>query len=138
MLRPQETKMISDRSPGYWSTGIIVRHMNGKWAAAVKYFDDGFLDDSVDDKRISTEGELHTRYFVADGAHADGLTAAVDAVKADAERLGIRWTETPPPSVYMEGDGEHAAWPAPLGWRSRVNEQARRLGWRATYTTTNA
>ena len=128
--------MISKRGTGYWSTGIIVRHNNGKWAATVEYLDDGFADDRPDDMHISTEGKLHTRYLIGDGNHIDGLTAAIDAVKADAERLGIRWSTTPSPRIYMEDDGDDPNWPAPAGWRTLLNEQARRIGWEPLYATT--
>lgn len=128
--------MINKKGTGYWSIGIIVRHQFGKWAATVEYKDDGFADDSADDMVISTEGKIHTRYFVEDGKYVDGLTAAIDAVKADAERLGIRWITTAigGPHVHMEGDGNDPDWPAPDGWRDTVNAQSERLGWKPLYT----
>ena len=117
----------------YWATGITVRHHEGKWSATVEYLDAGFADDNADAQRVSTEGNLHTRYFLRDGEHASALTVAIDVVKADAERLGIVWG-TPGPFVYMKGDGEDETFPPPDGWRELVDAQARRLGWEPFYT----
>lgn len=126
--------MISTDS-GYWSTGITVSHNNGKWSASVNFLDDGFANDDPDAGAISTEGALHTRYFVTDGENIDGLTAAIDTVKADAERLGITWRrDVMSPGVYMRGDAEDPDWPAPAGWRELVNAQSERLGWTPIYS----
>ena len=78
---------------GYWATGIVVRYAySGSggygWQARVEFRDDGFAGDAHAG-RVSTEGRLNTRYFVVDSEGGGGLTAAVDAVKADAHRLGI-------------------------------------------------
>jgi hypothetical protein len=124
--------MISNDT-GYWATGITVKHHNGKWTASVTFHDNGFANDDPDAGRISTEGTLHTRYYIADGEQVDGLTAAIDAVKADAERLGIIWRT---PTVYMDQDGEGSDDSA--GWRSLVDSQAERLGWAPSYATLTA
>lgn len=117
----------------YWSTGILVRHDNGKWHATVEYFDNGFVDDNADDRRVSTEGKLHTRYYLRDGKHADALTIAIDTVKADAERLGITWRDVwateAKATIYMDDEET-----APAGWRELANAQARRLGWEPCYS----
>lgn len=119
---------------GYWSTGITVKHHNGKWAASVDFLDNGFANDDPDKGHISTEGKLHTRYFIADGEQVDGLTAAIDTVRADAERLGIIWrSDDDVPTIYMKGDGEDPEWPAPDGWHELVNAQAERIGWTPSY-----
>ena len=119
---------------GYWATGIIVRY---GWSARVEFFDDGFCSDDTDSGTISTEGTLKTRYYIreGDGADADGLAVAVDAVKTDTDRLGIRFWTAPPLSlhVYYEGDGEHEDWPPPAGWRELVDAQSIRLGWEGLY-----
>lgn len=129
---------------GYWATGITVRYgYSGSdlygWGAEVEFFDSGFCDDDTDSGAISTEGTLRTRYFVreGDGPDADALSAAVDAVKRDADRLGITWSAAPSPAtatVYYRGDGEDENYPPPDGWREMVNAQAGRLGWRPGYT----
>lgn len=126
--------MIGDR---YWATGIVVRYSDrhgGQWAASVNYLDNGFCDDDADRGVISTEGTLHTRYFVGNGERIDALTAVIDAVKADAERLGIEFrSATDGPNVFYQGDGEHDDWPPPDGWREMVDAQAIRIGWSAFY-----
>jgi hypothetical protein len=124
---------------GYWSTGITVTYNEGRWSASVKFFDNGFTDDNPDTGQISTEGTLHTGYFIADGEQVDGLTAAIDTVKRDAERLGIIWRQDGTmPTVYMKGDGEDPEWPAPDGWRELVDAHAERLGWMPCYRTLSA
>lgn len=131
--------MIGD---GYWATGITVKYgYSGSslygWSAKVDFYDSGFCDDDTDSGAVSTEGTLHTRYFVreGDGPDADGLAAAVDAVKRDAERLGIDFSrsEAVPPTVYYLLNGEDKDYPPPDGWRELVNTQARRLGWEPQY-----
>ena len=108
----------------YWSTGIIVaRHDANRWSAEVKFFDDGFCDNG------SSEGVLRARYL-------GPLSHVVDLVKADAERLGIRWGATPDlqPSIYYDGDGERSDLPPPPpNWCALVNAEAARLGWRQCY-----
>lgn len=115
---------------GYWSTGITVRFSGGKWSASADYLDNGFCDDSAEHERVSTQGKLHTRYYLRDGETKDALTVAIDIVKADAERLGITWTN---PHVYMDGDGEWDDREYPSGWRRLVDDQAKRLGWEPLY-----
>lgn len=102
----------------------------------MNYLDDGFANDDPDAGRISTEGHLHTRYVVRDGEQIDALTAAIDTVKADAERLGITFKAADVLHVYYEGDGEDSKCPPPDGWRETVNAQSRRLGWEPLYTET--
>ena len=124
---------------GYWSTGITVTwQYSGSgdygWAASLEYLDDGFCNDDADVGRVSTEGTLHTRYAVRQGETADALTVVIDTIKADAERLGIRWgAVTPGATVYYKGDGEDEDFPPPDGWREMVNAQAERLGWQSGY-----
>lgn len=119
---------------GYWSTGITVKHHNGRWAASVDFLDAGFCNDDPDARQVSTQGTLHTRYFVRDGETVDGLTVAIDTMKRDAERLGIIWRSNDDvPTIYMKGDGEDPEWPAPIRWRELVNAQAERIGWTPCY-----
>ena len=121
----------------YWSTGIVVRHGYAGsdrygWSARASFFDDGFCNDDVASGTLSTEGELRTRYY-ADGEH--GLTAAINAVKRDAERLGVRFHRhgNGPACVYYEGDGEDEEYPPPAGWRTILAAEADRLGWDTPY-----
>lgn len=146
--------MIS-KSGHYWSTGITVtwspraRTINGQahpgWKASAAFLDDGFANDDVAAGKISTQGHLETRYFVTDtdipsthlrpGENLSGLTAAVDALITDAERLGIDfkiWSDQQP-TLYYKGDGEDADYPAPEGWRDMLKVEAERIGW-GTYT----
>lgn len=126
---------------GFWSTGISVKFAysgGGEygWAAEANFFDAGFCNDDVPAGRISTEGTLRTRYPVRDTNHVAALAAAVDAVKVDAERMGVRWgVDGNGGTVYMENDGEDL--PAeslpPGDWREHVNAQARRLDWAEAY-----
>lgn len=104
---------------GYWITGITLMPSGGKWAAAAKFFDNGFCEDD------STEGELRTRYYVPDVAQA------LDLLIADLTRLGIRLRATcnVTPSIYMEGDGESVDVDYPQGWRQVLVKEAIRLGW---------
>jgi hypothetical protein len=107
--------MIGER---YWSTGIIVAKVGDQWSVKLNFHDGGFCDPP------STEGQLRCRYLV------DDLSAGIDTLKADADRLGIEWS---PGTVYYEGDGE---WPdrvPPEGWEDIVDAQAARLGWAQTY-----
>ncbi|ONH58345.1 hypothetical protein CcI49_23100 [Frankia sp. CcI49] len=125
--------------PIHWATGITVsanERPDGavRWGATVAFYDGGFVDtEDVDAGDISTEGEIRTKYCVASTETADGLTVAIDTIKADANRLGIEFRGHFPgsaPALYVNGDGE---WPdvwLPENWRGRLAEQARRLGWR--------
>lgn len=104
---------------GYWSTGIMVRYyQDDGWAVTLDFLDDGFCQDG------STEGTLRVRYIESE------LSTAIDTIKADAERLGIRWER---PTIYMHGDGEDAEADYPRAWRAWVNREALRLGWRPIY-----
>ena len=127
--------MIGD---GYWATGIVVTYSGGGqhgWAAEVGYYDAGFCNDDPDTGQISTEGTLHTRYHVRrhGPGTADPLKAVIDVIKADAERLGIRFNDDA--CVFYKGDGEAKDYPPPEGWRELVDAQAVRLGWRGIYGT---
>jgi len=119
----------------YWSAGITVRYAyagGGRmgWCAELSYLDGGFCDDSPERGIVSTEGVLRTRYVIPASEAADVLTVAIDALKADAERLGITWRD---PSVYYKYDGEDEDGPPPDGWRELLGSQADRLGWRRLY-----
>lgn len=120
----------------YWSTGIIVRwNPDRGWSATLPFFDDGFANDRTDSGRVSTEGELHTRYAVRDGSTANGLTVAVDTLLADAGRLGIELIGDPihGPQLYYWGDGEAKDYPPPAGWREILAAEAERIGWQPAY-----
>jgi hypothetical protein len=121
---------------GYWSTGIVVAYSDwhgGAWSAEVEYFDSGFCDDDAANGIISTQGKLNTRYAVRDGSEAT-LTAVIDVIKADAERLGITFRAGGgAPNVYYKGDGENGNYPPPPNWRGLIDAQSRRLGWQTVY-----
>jgi hypothetical protein len=127
--------LIGDR---YWATGITVHadpeHMD-RWTAEVVYVDDGLPggDDNTDKGVISTEGRLYTRYAVRPGDTADALTAAIDVIKADAERIGVTWAKDA--TVCYIGAGRWDVFPPPARWRETVNAQAVRLGWRPAYSS---
>ncbi|EIU51669.1 hypothetical protein MA6G0728R_5357 [Mycobacteroides abscessus 6G-0728-R] len=99
----------------YWATGITLRFatsvVNGVdgWSAAVEFYDDGFggPDFTLNAGRVSTEGELRTRYFVSDGDERVGAVAAAEAVKHDATRMGIKFVVDPiagSPLLYLHRD----------------------------------
>jgi len=140
--------MINKGSATYWSTGVILRwterastrERDGRmvsspgWAGRIDYVDDGFCDDNADTGRVSTEGTLHTRYAVPDGDKVPGLTAVVDALLADAERMGIRFgVGGQGPQLYYDGDAENQDYPPLPGWRGMLAEEARRIGWTSPY-----
>lgn len=84
--------MIGER---YWTTGIVVGYMyaNGRhrWSAALKFSDNGFMNDDPANGVVSTEGVLRTRYHLEGDDHVATLAAAVSAVYTDAQRLGIHF-----------------------------------------------
>lgn len=122
--------------PRYWTAGITVRYHagGGAWTAELEFWDDGNATHPARGG-IPTEGELRTRYRVS---HQDGieaaLTATIDTLKADAERLGIQFGTTGVgPTIYAYGDGEVPHEPMPADWRRLINAQAERLGWEPAY-----
>lgn len=126
--------MIGSR---YWATGITVRYMEGpRWGASLDFYDDGFMNDSPGG--ISTQGTFGTRYLVQTTDVPDPLPAVLDALIADAARLGIEFRDAldAPPMLYVAGDGgvasdgEAAGEGLPDNWRQLLQEQADRLGWR--------
>ncbi|SHX96578.1 Uncharacterised protein [Mycobacteroides abscessus subsp. abscessus] len=98
----------------YWSTGVTLRFARGVcggadgWAASLKFYDDGFAgDDRPSDGRVSTEGELRTRYFVTDQSMSAAAAAAIRAVKADATNLGVKFIVDPvagSPLIFLHED----------------------------------
>lgn len=110
---------------GHWAIGIACTWRNGAWAAGLKFYDGGFCNDDPTAGLISTEGTLHTRYYVND------LTAAIDAIRADATHLGITWNNAGKaiPALYVDGDGESDSVALPPDWRQHLAAQAARLGW---------
>lgn len=115
--------------PNYWSTGITVwctHPERDEWGAEATFLDDGFCDIA------SSEGVLRARY-------AAPLNHVVSLVKADAERLGIVFQYPDGgPRIYYKGDGEDPTYPAPAGWRLRLEAIARCIGWRSPYTPKEA
>lgn len=76
------------------------------WAATVRFRDAGFCNDDADLHHVSTEGELRTRYFVTSGDQVTSAIAAATVIRADAERLGIVFTDPlgDSPAVYLHPD----------------------------------
>lgn len=108
--------MIGDT---YWTTGIKLKYdgrpdNGGKWSANLDFYDDGFCDDE------STEGTLHTRYYVE-------IETAIDTLIADAKRLGIEIKKGigDKPFLMLYQDGERYV---PDSWRKVLQEQAERIG----------
>ncbi len=127
--------MILTSSHTYWSTGISLRWREAtrdgvtrsSWGGSVDYLDDGFVgDDNPDAGKVSTEGELRTRYTVADGESVTGLRAVVDTLLADAARLGIEFRGTLDDRPYLMFEVEDGA---PDGWRELLTVEAERIGW---------
>jgi hypothetical protein len=114
----------------YWSTGISLRYSNDRgaaWSGSLDFFDDGFANDDLAADRISTQGQLRTRYFVhVPGQHSEVVAAVTDTLRRDAETLGIEFRD---PYLYAEGDGEDPNNPLPDGWVDMFEEQADQLGW---------
>lgn len=108
--------------PQYWSTGIQLKyHGEGKWSARAEFFDDGFVD------HRSSEGELRARYIGA-------IENVIDVVRADVERLGIRFNrnqnDKPVLMAWRENDDEY---PMPKDWKLILFSQASRIGWDSVY-----
>lgn len=124
----------------YFATTIVVAFHQDKpgWSAHTEFVDGGFMNDDADTDAVSTEGVLRTRYAVRDGEARKGLSAAIDAIIADAQRMGIEFRSTAAagPFIWYEGDGEDDNHPAPEGWREMLTAEAERLGWSPTYATT--
>lgn len=137
--------MISTTGGRYWSIGITVTYapfaerINGEpysgWHASLDYCDDGFANNDPEKGQVSTEGKLHTRYPVRNSKVRSGLSIAIDTLLADAERLGIKFTNwgDEPPRLYYKGDGEDSDHPAPEDWRDMLKAEAGRIGW-GTYS----
>ena len=137
--------MILRSSTGYWSTGIILRWTSHSgsiagvshsgWGGRVEFHDDGFAgDDNPDTGAVSTEGRLHSRYFIRDGDVVTGLRAVIDVLLSDAQRLGITFGgAVGAPSLYYDGDSENEALPPPDGWREMLAAEAERIGWACPY-----
>jgi len=134
---------VISKTGTYWATGITVswrENSGGRgdvshsgWGASLDFLDDGFTNDEPDQGLVSTQGTLCTRYFVRDGEKSSGLSAAVDAMLADAARLGIvfRAVVDDAPFLYYKGDGEDEDCPPPNGWREMLAREAARIGWQS-------
>jgi hypothetical protein len=113
----------------YWATGITLKHVIDGWTGSIAFLDDGFVSDSPAEGILSTEGSLHTRYVVR-ADHETALTAIVDVLLRDAERLGIAWRYR---HLYYHGDGEDPDQPPPDGWRQLLAAECARIGWDNVY-----
>ena len=100
----------------YWTTGIKVTWgglPKSQWSASLKFFDGGFCSDA------STEGQLTLRYYV------DDIVAGIQTLKADAERLEIKFLEGL--QLYVEKDGEGDV-DLPSNWRAYLAQVAQDCG----------
>ncbi len=133
--------MILHKGTAYWSVGITVRWRENSggdasgsrsgWDAWADFYDDGFCDDDADAGRVSTQGRLATRYAVSDGTTVAGLTAAIDALLVDAQKLGVEFRGVADgPTLYYDSDGRRPEYPPPPGWRQTLAAEAKRIGWR--------
>ncbi len=140
--------MIS-KNGTYWATGITVHwreHVSGDgaptsaWGASLDFLDDGFTNDKPDEAQVSTEGTLRTRYYVRDSEKTSGLSAAVDALLADAARLSVSFRAVvgDTPFLYYKGDGCTEDFPTPDGWRETLAREAARIGWQSAYAPASA
>lgn len=119
----------------YWAAGVVLDwdDYRRRWYGKVEYYDDGFMNDDLDQGRISTEGVLGTRYGV--GENHDpwrALEVVVDVLIKDAESLGIQFTSTRDdhrPFLYLRGDGDDPERTPPHGWREAFKKVADRHGW---------
>lgn len=135
--------MILKSSSGYWACGITVRWYapnRPAWAGHVDFYDDGFAgDDNPDMGTVATEGRLNTRYYLADGDTTSGLRAVIDALIADAGRLGITFGgPSGRPCLYYDGDANSKDCPPPDGWRDLLAAEAERIGWEFPYERVEA
>lgn len=74
--------------------GLMMRYNyagNGQygWSAKTTFIDGGFASDDASENRVSTEGELRTRYYVTDSNGVSGARAAAQTLLNDLKRLGI-------------------------------------------------
>lgn len=111
----------------YYSHGIKVKPYltagEYLWHVKCGFQDVGWNNDDA------SEGELQNRYSLA------SLTAAIDNIKRDVERLGIQWDaiEGMTPTIYMHVDGLDKETAYPENWRVLIAAQCARLGWRCLY-----
>ncbi|WP_330172932.1 hypothetical protein OG875_04635 [Streptomyces sp. NBC_01498] len=139
--------MISD-SGRYWSAGIAVtwvpasvligEGLYGGWHAVLTYYDDGFFDTDPETGQVSTWGTLRTRSPVRDAKIRSGLSIAVDALLADAQRLGIEFPADSGsgPQLGYEEDMDREYHPPPKGWRETLTAEAERIGFQSSATPT--
>lgn len=78
----------------YFHTGVTFTYgyagnnKNG-WSAKASFTDAGFCNDDVSLDRISTEGNLRTRYSVRDSNGVSGIRVAAKIMLNDLARMGI-------------------------------------------------
>jgi hypothetical protein len=109
-----------------WSTGITIdRQDDGKMTVAVHLEDDGWLGDDRPGHQYAITGDLRIRY----PQPMNNLASAIDTIKRDAEKLGVRWllprtgVQAGKGTVYAERDD----------LQELANVHAVRIGWEPTY-----
>lgn len=104
----------------YYSPGITIKYhgVPNRWSAEVTFSDSGHANPK------STQGAVRNSYVI-------DLRSAIDVVKADAENLGIVWTE---PCLFMHDDGRSTDFPPPENWQKIMMSEAARIGFRNIYT----
>jgi hypothetical protein len=120
----------------YYSDGIVVTCYGGMWCAEVSYSDPSAT--MAPPPSVPVAGILQARNLSYDGEDPGlRLAAVIDAVKRDADRLGIEFRAgaTGGPRVYYRTLHDHAIAVPPANWRGLIAEQAERLGWKPLYVT---
>lgn len=74
------------------------------WSAKTTFIDAGFSSDDASQNRVSTEGELRTRYYVTDSNGVSGALVAAQTLLNDLKRLGIE--PTPSGHILFVSNGE--------------------------------
>lgn len=87
------------------------------WWAKVDFEDFGHCDcDSI-------HGSLSTKYI-------DNIQSAIDTIKADTEKLGIKFHG---PMLFYVNDGNSKDYPPPEGWKELLKKEAERIGFKCPY-----
>jgi hypothetical protein len=106
-----------------FSLGIIVWYAYAGdnkygWLAQVEFRDYGHCEpNSIRGKIITT-------------SYGIPLSRAIDTIKTDAEKLGIKFAqfEEISPYLFYLNDGDSKDYPPPADWRTLLKKEAKRIG----------